>query len=469
MPQGILVVEDEATLAKNVKRYLERYDYQVRIASRGSEALEEFESFKPDLVLLDLNLPDMSGLEILERIRTIDSRVKVILLTAHGNVQVAVDAMKAGAYDYLSKPVAMSALKQIIDKAVGEERLEGTLSYYRERDASESGMARILGESQPIRQLKQRITQILEAEKRLSDDDLPAVLITGETGTGKELVARSLHFDGGRRDQPFVEINATSIPAQLLESELFGYERGAFTDARERKLGLVESAHGGTLFLDEIGDIDATTQVKLLKLLEDKMVRRLGSVRDRKVNIRILTATNRSLETLVQEGSFRSDLFFRLRVVQLQLPALRDCGDDVILLVEHFLHMHGRRYGKPGLRLSPAARDMLLQHSWPGNVRELRNVMEQVVLMAPGDVVEPDLLPFIPAPAPAAARTPAFNGAAGSPVPGGSARLVDVERDLIVKALRDSGGNVTRASKMLGLSRDTLRYRIEKYGLRSSA
>jgi len=470
MSQGILIVEDEAILAKNIKRYLERHGYEVRIARTGEDGIAQFEDFKPDMVLLDFNLPGADGLEVLERIRALDSRVKVILITAHGNVRIAVDAMKAGAYDYLGKPVNLGELKLLIDKAVGQDRLEGALSYYRDRQAGGSGLDKILGGSPAIQRLKERIGQLLDAERRLAEGAPAPVLITGETGTGKELVARALHFDGARKPRPFVEINCASIPPHLVESELFGHERGAFTDARERKLGLVESAHGGTLFLDEVGDLEPAVQVKLLKLLEDKIVRRLGSVRDHKVDIRIVAATNRPLEDLIRQGKFRSDLYFRLRVVAVEVPPLRERGQDAVSIAEHFLDLHGRRYGKPRLRFSAEARAAILRQAWPGNVRELRNVVEQAVLVAPGEVIGAVHLACQPAcPVAEACELKDATGDMVALLGNGGIKLAEVERGLLVQALRSAAGNVTRAAKSLGISRDTLRYRMEKYDLRPLA
>ena len=467
MGHGILVIEDEAVLAKNIDRYMQGHGYEVKVVADGEAGLRQFEKFRPDLVLLDFNLPGKNGLEILERIREIDSQAKVIFITGHGNEQLAVDAMKAGAYDYLSKPVVLSELKLLIDKAVSQERLEGTLSYYRDREASESGLDKILGTSPPLKRCKQQILQLLAAERGLTGGDFPAVLLTGETGTGKELVARALHYDGARNSRSFVEINCATIPSHLLESELFGYERGAFTDARGRKLGLVESADGGTLFLDEIGTLAPAVQAKLLKLLEDRTVRRLGSVRDRKIDIRIIAATNEPLAEAVREGRFRSDLYYRLKVISLELPPLRERGDDIILLAEHFLGLLGRRYKKPRLKFSAAARDDLSRHSWPGNVRELRNIIEQAVLMGSGDVIQSGFLPRHPVLAraeireikdPTARMIAAFSGE--------GIRIEDVESGLIAKALESCAGNVTKAAKALGMSRDALRYRMEKYKLR---
>ena len=464
MSYAVLIVEDEETLAKNLRTYLERHGHEARVAGTAEEALSQLDTFRPDAVLLDFHLPGMNGLDMLARLRAVDRAVKVVMLTGHGSVQLAVDAMKAGAYDFLTKPVALGKLKLLLDKALGEERREGALSYYRKREAAASGLDRLIGASPALRTLKDTIARLLESERALADVDAPAVLITGETGSGKELVARALHFDGPRGAGPFIELNCSSLPVQLLESELFGHERGAFTDARERKLGLVEAADGGTLFLDEIGDIEPGLQAKLLKVIEEKTVRRLGSVRENRVNVRVITATHRSLETLVREGRFRPDLYYRLRVVHLNVPPLRERGNDVTLLARHFLEVHAARYGRSGLRFAPEAEQVLRSHPWPGNVRELRNVVEQAMLLTQGDVIAPGQLLIAPAD-----RSTGALGREVAELPDEGIRLEDLERDLVRRALEKTGGNVTRAAKLLGLTRDTLRYRIEKFDLPEAA
>jgi transcriptional regulator with PAS, ATPase and Fis domain len=308
-------------------------------------------------------------------------------------------------------------------------------------------------------ELRQRITELLDAEARLADGEPPAALVRGETGTGKELVARALHFEGPRRDGPFIEINCSALPPNLLEAELFGHERGAYTDARERRIGLVEAAHGGTLFLDEIGDLDLAVQAKLLKLLEDRTVRRLGSVRERRVDVRFIAATHCPLENLVREGRFRADLYYRLSVVTFTVPPLRDRGGDVALLAAHFLALHGRRYGKPGLTLDDAALALVRRHAWPGNIRELRNAMEQAALSAPaGGRVGACNLALAPV-------SVAREGQATEPTAEAARTLTDIERATIVRAMERAAGNVSRAARDLGVSRDTLRYRLAKHGL----
>ena len=462
---AILIVEDEPTLAKNMRRYLEHAGFEVQVSATGEAAMTSLESYKPDIVLLDYRLPDTNGLALLGRIQAVDRRIRTVMITGEGNVEIAVQAMKNGAYDYLAKPVVLKELILLLQKIAGQERIEGALDYFLQKQAGESGLDKLLGDSQVMLDLKQQIRQLLEAERNLVEGIPASVLITGETGSGKELVARAFHFDGTRQDGPFIELNCSAIPAHLLESELFGYERGAFTGARERKTGLVEAADGGTLFLDEIADMDIELQTKLLKMLEDRAVRRLGGLRDKQINVRIVAATNGNLERLIRDGKFRSDLYYRLRVVQINLPPLRDRGKDIIRLADHILNQHAQRYRKGKIQISQAAQSTLLGYSWPGNVRELGNMMEQVVLMTNTNLLEPHHLPL---------NKPLSNEISPYLIADGSCELaptetsnelniVDMEKRLVVEALERTSGNVTRAAELLGLSRDTLRYRIEKY------
>jgi DNA-binding NtrC family response regulator len=463
MSLAVLIIDDEPTLVKNIRIYLGRHGYDTESAGSAEEGLELLERFQPDVVLLDFHLPGMDGLEALGRLRERRPDTKVVMITGHSSVKVAVDAMKAGAYDYVAKPVVLGELKLLLDRAVGQERIEHALDYYTRRGGLEGGVDSMVGESPGMRELKQTIGRLLEAEKRMTTGTPPAVLVVGETGAGKELVARALHFGGLRAGRPFIEMNCASIPTHLLESELFGHERGAFTDARTRRAGLAEAAHGGTLFLDEIGDTDLAIQAKLLKLIEEKVVRRLGSVRDTNVDVRIVAATHQPLEERIGEGRFRADLFYRLRGVQLRVPALRERGDDIARLARHFLSVQGARYGRPGLTLGPAAEALLLAHPWPGNVRELRNVIEEAVLLSRSSVIGPeDLGAFASRPvAPGAA----VDAVVPVSIPDEGIDLERIERRLVEMALEKADWNVTRAARLLGLTRDTMRYRIEKFAL----
>ena len=465
MSYSVLIVEDEPVLARNMLLYLERHGIACQLAASGEEGLALLEAARPDAVVLDHNLPGQDGLSVLRRMREREPQLPVVMATGHGSEQVAVEAMKAGAFDYLIKPVSLHQLKQVLDRAVQQQRQAQELRHLRAGGGAghvpaARGLAALLGTSPAMRQLQGRLRQLVDAEERLSEGHTPAVLIGGETGTGKELVARALHFEGPRRAGPFVEINCASLPSQLVESELFGHERGAFTDARERRIGLVEAAHGGTLFLDEVGELELATQAKLLRLLEDHQVRRLGSVREQKVDVRVLAATNRPLEAMVAAGQFRSDLFYRLGMLRIELPPLREREGDVAVLAAAFLARSARRYGKPEMRFSDEALQALSRHRWPGNVRELGNLVEQCVILASDTVIEADdlSLPVMP------------DGALGDPAALGTepwpTSLPDTERRLLVNALERNRWNVTQAARALGISRDTLRYRIDKFGLR---
>lgn len=469
MLPATLIVEDEKTLAKNICTYLVQNGCEARTAASAAEAEKALESFRPEVILLDYHLPDMDGITLLERIKARDPQVRVVMLTAEDRLPIAVKAIKAGAYDYLSKPLELKEIKLMLERAAGQERLESTLDYYRRKESADSGLSSLIGESEAMLALKARIRSLLDAESQLQNGTPPTVLIIGETGTGKELVARAIHFEGGRRDGAFVEVNCSAIPAHLLEAELFGYEKGAFTDAKERKPGLVEMADGGTLFLDEIGDIEPSVQTKLLKLLEDRRVRRLGGLRDREVDVRILAATNCPLEQWVQEGKFRSDLYFRLRVIQLALPPLRERGDDIMLLARYLLRELSHRYRKGDLHLSESAQEALLQYGWPGNVRELKNMLEHTVLLTPGPIIERSYLPFAPELAPSTSTRSITDSIFTDTIDDdeSSLDLVAMERQTIARALEKTRWNVTRAAELLGLSRDTLRYRIQKFQLRS--
>ncbi len=377
-------------------------------------------------------------------------------MTAHGTIEGAVEAVKLGAFDYMKKPVDLEELKLLADRARENTLMKQELSYYRSRAASELPFAGILGSSPALAAVMDQVRQIAAL------DETPPVLITGETGTGKGLVARTLHASGPRAARPFIDVNCTALPANLMEAELFGYERGAFTDAKESKIGLFEAAEGGFLFLDEVGDLELSLQGKLLRAIEERTVRRVGGIRDRKINVRILAATNRNLESEVQRNRFRSDLYFRLAVILLHLPPLRERGDDALVLAEHFLRRFSTKYGKDVRRIDARGREVLLSYPWPGNVRELSHVIERAVLWSRDTTLNVEHLSVA---APMRVATEGPNLAAVPSVPLESGDLTQVERSMIERAMREAGGNQTRAAQRLGISRDTLRYRLKKFGI----
>jgi len=466
----VLIVDDEQTLARSAKAFLADHGYDAEVATSGEKAMELLENLQPDVVFADVRLPGMSGLDLLKRIREFDPVIPVIMLTAYGSIEGAVEAVKLGAFDYVKKPVDLEELKLLADRARENRLLRQELSYYRRRATRDVGFPAMLGESPVIRAVLERARQIAAL------DEAPPVLLTGETGTGKGLLARAIHASGPRAMKPFIEVNCTALPATLMEAELFGYERGAFTDAKESKPGLVEAAEGGFLFLDEIGDVDLSVQGKLLRAIEERAVRRVGSVRERKIDFRIVAATNRDLEREARQERFRKDLYFRLAVIVLDVPPLRERGSDVLLLTEHFLRSFNAKYGKVVREMSAAARDLLLSYPWPGNVRELSHVIERAVLWSRGPTLDIEHL-ALTSPTGVGSADHGASRASGSPggepgaapaaaaLPPPGVDLAQWEKSVIERALREAGGNQTKAAQRLGISRDTLRYRLKKFGL----
>ncbi len=464
---SVLIVDDERTLARAIKAYLEEAGYQAEVADDAAAALPLLASLRPDVVFTDVRLPGMSGIELLKKIREFDPNIAVVVMTAHGTIEGAVEAVKLGAFDYLKKPLDLEELKLLAGRARETSALKHELSYYRNREVRDLPFADVVGRSPAMHAVLEQARHIAEL------DETPPVLITGETGTGKGLVARTIHTSGPRSAKPFIDVNCTALPASLMESELFGHERGAFTDAKESRLGLFEAAEGGFIFLDEIGDVELALQGKLLKAIEQRVVRRVGGTRDRKIDVRILAATNRDLEREAERDRFRKDLYFRLAVILLHLPPLRERGDDVLLLADHYLGRFSAKYGRSVRRLTAEAQGELLRYPWPGNVRELSHVIERAVLWSRGEELAPEHLGLSqphalteapgPDPSPASGGTEATRpGTPGAPP---SLTLEQWERQLLEQALRDTGGNQTRAAQKLGISRDTLRYRLKKHGL----
>ncbi len=451
MKEKILIVDDERLIRQSLEKQLAGQGYVAVSADSGRMAISLVEEELPDLVLLDLRLPDLNGIEVLRRLREIDKSLMVIIMTAYGSIDTAIAAIRSGAYDYLTKPFDMETVLLAIRQALEASNLKRKLAYFHTQENVRFGLYRLVGESPIMKDVRQRIRQIAQSEAS-------TVLLEGESGTGKDLVARTIHTQSNRSGYPFVEVNCSTLHETLIESELFGHERGAFTDAKSRKSGLLELANGGTLYLDEIGDMNPSLQAKLLSAIENKRFRRLGGVKDLAVDVRFIAATNRNLAAAVQKGDFRQDLFYRLKVFPITLPPLRERMSDLPLLIDFFLEDLRHEF-KKGIRdFSPEAKQFINGYAWPGNLRELRNVLERAFILCEGERIEVEHLP------------PELLSESSSPgeeaslfkLPAQGLSLVAVERDFIRQALEMSGGNQVRAAKLLRISRDVLRYRMKK-------
>jgi DNA-binding NtrC family response regulator len=447
MPERLLIVEDDATIRITVGGFLERLGYRVERAEDAAGALERCRAERYDLVLLDLRLPDGNGLDLLPKLRDLDDTALVIVMTAYPEVRTAVAALKAGAYDYINKPFDLDDLRQLIERALETHRLRHELRW-RRAQAEVCPIEGMIGRSPAFRQLVD-VTHKIAAAGRVP------VLIRGESGTGKERVARAIHCLSARAAGPWVAINCSALPEGLLESELFGHERGAFTDARQAKPGLFELADGGTLFLDEIGDLALPLQPKLLRALDTQRFRRVGGHKEQQVDVRFVAASNRDLPAMVKAGRFREDLYYRLNVGAIDLPPLRARSADVLPLAEHFLQNAAIDLGTAMPALDPRIPAMLEAYAWPGNVRELRNVIERAVILSGGAIVLPDHLPKELAGAGAASEA-----AAPAPEPRLPLALDDAMRAHIRRVLASVGGNKTVAAELLGITRQTLRAKL---------
>ena len=445
----ILIVDDEKNTREGLARAL-RDEYAVAEAENGLRALEWLETHHADVVLSDLRMPGLDGMALLSRLLGRDPKPVLILLTAYGNIETAVEAMKRGAYDFLAKPVNLDRLELLLKRALTERQMGAENQRLKAQLDSKYGFENILGTSAAMQEVFDTIRQAAPTRA--------TVLIQGESGTGKELVARALHQCSPRAQGPFVPVHCAALSPTLLESELFGHEKGAFTGAQERRRGRFEMADGGTLFLDEIGEIDPTLQVKILRVLEERKFERVGGTETVHVDVRLVAATNRDLKKMVEDGKFREDLFYRLFVVNLTLPPLREREGDIVLLAQHYLKALAAEHGKKASGITPDAMDLLSAYPWPGNVRELRNVIERMVVLGSGEKLTVRDLP------------PSFRMAAGraeSAARPGSA-LRDAERQLIEEALRKNKGSRTRAAQDLGISRRTLHRKLNEFGLRNS-
>jgi two-component system response regulator AtoC len=448
----ILVVDDERLIRWSLVERLRAEGYQLLEAATGAEALEKLDD-GVDLVLLDYKLPDTDGVSVLRQVKDYDPDILVILLTAFATVDTAVEAMKIGAYHFANKPFDLDDIVQTVQKALETTRLRREVRALRASAAQPFGFDRIVGDSP-------RMTAFKDLLRKVATSPASTVLLTGESGTGKDLAAKVLHYNSSRAARPFMNITCSAIPEALLESELFGHERGAFTDARQQKRGLLESADGGTVFLDEIGEMVLPLQSKLLRFLEEKAFKRVGGSQDIRVDARIISATNRNLEEQVKTGKFRSDLYYRLNVLPIELPPLRAHLEDVPALASFYVDAYNREFRKAVRGVSEGGLALLKKYDWPGNIRELRNAVERAMLLAEGPWLEARDFPLL---------RPDVLPASGFGLPAGGVNLEDLERSLVVQALEQSGGNQTRAAALLGLNRDQIRYRIEKFALSRGA
>jgi DNA-binding NtrC family response regulator len=450
----VLLVEDESLFARAVIKRLQQAGYDCERAETLAAGRATAQQFAPDLLLLDMRLPDGSGMDLLAEMA--GRGVPVIVMTAYGEVSDAVNAMKQGAIDYLKKPIDLDELLLVVERAERSVNLKSQLDYSRQRDSHASEGVELLGESVAMCAVRAQIARIAQLQP-LADSAAPTVLINGETGTGKDVAARLLHQQSASRERPFVHVDCASLPAELIESELFGHEKGAYTNAQGSRCGLIEAAENGTLFLDEIGELPLTLQAKLLNVLERRMVRRLGSTRERPVAARFVAATSRDLQQMVTEGRFRPDLYYRLNVLGVTMPPLHERGEDILLLARHFVAQTERRYGLPQQVFADDALQAMQEYPWPGNVRELKHQVARAAMLSQGGhITRADLaLPVVPAQQVAANETPA-----------GGMLLDQAEKALIENALQQSHGNVSQAARLLGVTRMTIRYRMEKHGLK---
>jgi len=449
----VLVVDDEQLVRWSLAERLRDAGHEVLEAGTAAAALEHAEH-GADLVLLDYRLPDSDGLSVLRKLRELDPDTPVVMLTANTSVETIVEAMKAGAFDYATKPFDLDDLALRVTRALEATRLRRELRTLRAVLSRPYHLGSIIGESDVMQRVKTLV-------RKVASSPGSTVLLTGESGTGKDLAAKVIHYLSGRADRPFLNITCSALPEQLLESEMFGHEKGAFTDAQQQKRGLLEQADEGTVFLDEIGEMTPALQAKLLRVLEEKTFRRVGGSGDVRVDVRIIAATNRDLEALVGDGRFRDDLYYRLNVLRVELPPLRARQADVTLLARHFVVQFSREFKRPVSAITPAAEAALLAYDWPGNARELRNVIERAVLLSEGEALQAADLDGL-----RRTRHPG-RGDGGFTLPAGGVKLDEVERSLVVQALERADGVQTRAAALLGLHRDQIRYRIDKFGLKS--
>ncbi|RJP93891.1 MAG: sigma-54-dependent Fis family transcriptional regulator [Desulfobacteraceae bacterium] len=448
MKPEILIVDDDVSHRQMLVAVLSEEGYRVTGASDGEQAVSEVEKKFYDLILMDIRMSRMGGIEALKRIKDISPGIPIIIMTAYASVNTAIDALKSGAYDYLTKPLDIDELKIHVNKALRHIQLEQENRFLKERIGSQFDFSNIIGQSEQMQKMFETLSMVAPTEA--------TVLILGESGTGKELVANAIHQNSPRKTNPFIKINCAALPETLLESELFGHERGAFTGAVARQKGRFRQAHTGSIFLDEIGEMTPATQVKILRVLQEKEFEPLGGSQTVQVDVRIIAATNRVLEQEIEKGKFREDLYYRLNVVSIEIPPLRERRDDILLLADHFLKKYAEKNKKMIKGFTPRTLDLFLRHDWPGNVRELENAVERSVILSRNEMISPEYLPATLK----ALDSESFPGEAGIT---DSKSIKDVEQQLILRTLHETGGNRTRTSEILGISRRTLQLKLKKY------
>ncbi|HEX5885095.1 MAG TPA: sigma-54 dependent transcriptional regulator [Pyrinomonadaceae bacterium] len=456
--QEILVVDDDQAIRWTLKEALQSWNFTPIEAATVAEATKVFNAHLPAVVLLDIDLPDGSGLDVLRDIKSEHHDAIVIMITGNVHVDNTISALRGGAYDFIGKPINLEELRVTIRNAIEAGHLRREVDQARKERAREFNFRQIVGESPAMKKM-------LSLAAKVAESDVASVLLQGESGTGKDLVAKAIHYGSQRAERPFVAVNCAALPATLIESELFGYEKGAFTDAKARKEGLFEQAEGGTLLLDEIGELELSLQAKLLRVLEEGAFRRVGGLKDIPMDVRVLAASNRDLKAESEAGRFRLDLYYRLSVIQIDIPPLRERGDDVLLLAQHYIDTIGSRLkrNKKINSLSPEAKDVFIKYHWPGNVRELRNVIERALILEESDQITTEYLPGgLLAPVRLSALSTTTDPPSQFVLPSQGISLDEAELSFVRQAIERSGGNQTRAAELLGISRDQLRYRLKK-------
>jgi two-component system response regulator AtoC len=497
--EKVLIVDDEKLVRWSLRQKCEEWGYQVSEAESGTDGLRVARNESPDLVLLDVRLQDMNGLQVLQRLKQAGDARAVIMITADPQLEDVKLALKQGAYDFIGKPIDYDELRVAVKNALEATQLRSENETLKKEVLQRRRAAYhdVVGESQ-------RMQDLMSFVNKVASSEATTILIQGESGTGKDLISRAIHFESRRKDKPLIIINCSAIPETLMEAELFGHEKGAFTDAKAMKKGLFEQADGGTLFLDEIGELSGLLQAKLLRVLEEQVIRRVGGVRDQEVDVRVIAASNRDLERAVREGTFRQDLYYRLAIISLFLPPLRDRREDILPLVNFFIERYNRRFRKSVRGITPETRELLTKYDWPGNVRELKNAIERAMILEDDDILRSDYLPFsVGSPlssltafehssggnvAAGAAAGAAFGAAAGAApgtqqpefqvvngktlprlsIPECGTSLEEIEHCLVEMAMSQANRNQTQAAKLLDISRDALRYKLKKFGLMHS-